>query len=67
LVYGREGDPDFGLVIALTPAGQRLMARVPASDTATLARLTALDRSPVGQAGATSRAGDGRLHWRFAA
>ena len=67
VVYGREGDPDFVLVIASTPGGQRLMARVPASDTATLARLTALDRSPVGQAGTTARADDGRLHWRFAA
>ena len=67
VVYDREGRPDFGVVIARTPEGQRLMSRVAASDTATLARLTALDRSPVGQAGTTSLGDDGRLHWRFAA
>ena len=67
VVYDRDGLPDFGIVIARTPDGRRLMSRVPASDAATLARLTALDHSPVGQAGVTSRADDGRLHWRFAA
>lgn len=67
VVYDRDGLPDFGIVIARTPDGRRLMSRVPASDAATLARLTALDHSPVGQAGVTARADDGRLHWRFAA
>lgn len=67
VVYGREGQPDFGIVIARTPDGQRLMSRVAATDTATLARLTALDRSPVGQPGTTSLDDDGRLHWRFTA
>lgn len=67
VVYDRDGRPDFGIVIARTPNGQRLMSRVAASDAATLARLTALDKSPVGYAGITSRGDDGRLHWSFTA
>ncbi len=63
VVYGRSGDADFGTVIARTPAGQRLMARVPASDTATLARLTDLDARPVGLSGTVEAGDGGRLHW----
>jgi len=66
VVYGREGEPEFGTVIARTPAGDRLMARVPASDTATLAALTDLDARPVGNAGTVTAGDEGRLHWRAA-
>ena len=51
VTYARDGEPLQGVVIARTPAGERLMARVPASDVATIARLTALDVSAVGMAG----------------
>jgi len=53
-------------VIGRTPQGARLMARVDASDAATLARLTSLDRSPVGSRGEVSRGGDGLLRWKAA-
>lgn len=66
VVYEREGHADFGIVIARTPDGRRLMARVAAQDTATLAHLTAQDRSPIGQAGTAYLGADERLHWRFA-
>ncbi len=63
VVYGREGEPQFGVVIARTPEGQRLMARVDAADTATLATLTDLERSPVGTDGSVTAGGDELLHW----
>lgn len=66
LICERSGQPEFGTVIGRTPQGQRLMARVPADDTATLARLTDLDRQPVGSAGQVSRLDAKRLRWAAA-
>ncbi len=51
VTYARDGEPLQGVVIARAPTGDRVMARVPASDAAGIARLTALDRSAVGTAG----------------
>ncbi|CAN5354898.1 hypothetical protein BH10PSE4_BH10PSE4_31620 [soil metagenome] len=51
VTYARDGAPLQGVVIARTPAGERVMARVPTSDAATLARLTAWDASAVGLEG----------------
>lgn len=64
VVYGRDGQPSQGIVIARTPAGERLMARVAASDAATLKVLTDLDRSPVGCSGSVSVGADELLDWR---
>lgn len=66
VIYGRDGAAQFGTVIARTPQGQRLMARVDASDDASLAVLTSLDRSPVGCTGQVWQAEDKLLHWRAA-
>jgi len=63
IVYQRDGTPDFGAVIARTPQCQRLMARVESKDTATLATLTDLDRSPIGSTGHVGIGSEGRLHW----
>lgn len=51
VTYARDGDPLQGVVIALTPDGRRIMARVPADDTETLAQLTSWSASAVGTAG----------------
>jgi len=64
VVYGRDGQPSQGIVIARTPAGERLMARVAAADVATLKVLTDLDRSPVGCGGSVSVGPDELLDWR---
>ena len=66
VVYGRDGTPEYGCVIGLTPAGERIMARVPATDTTTLARLTDLDSHPVGTAGLVGRLDARRLSWTAA-
>jgi len=63
IIYARDGQPEFGTVIARTPAGERLMARVPASDSASLAVLTNLDGQPVGTTGSVSRLDAKRLQW----
>jgi hypothetical protein len=65
--YDREGQPAFGIVIARTPDGRRLMARVPASDEATIRRLTDLDGSPIGLAGRVNRLNEELLGWTAAA
>ena len=44
----------------------RTLARVPASDKATLAHLLNMDRTPIGSQGAISKAGDGMQEWRAA-
>ena len=66
MVYGRSGAPDKGVVVGLTPQGQRLMARVDPADAATMGLLLDLDRSPVGSRGAVAAGGDGLLQWRAA-
>lgn len=64
IIYRRDGQPDFGTVIARTPAGERLMVRVAADDTATLRRLTDLDTQPIGAEGHVEPTVDGLLHWQ---
>lgn len=51
VTYARDGDPLQGVVIALTPDGHRVMARVPLGDPQSLALLTTRDRSAVGMVG----------------
>ena len=51
VIFARDGDPLHGIVITLTPDGQRVMARVPTEDPETLALLTCWSASPVGIAG----------------
>lgn len=63
VLYGRGNDPEFGTVIARTTDGRRLMARVPASDSASLQVLTDTSSTPVGRAGQVIRGMDNLLHW----
>lgn len=61
IVYGRDGQAEYGAIIGRTPQGHRLMARVPADDARTLAMLTALDATPIGRAGNIVRGAEGLL------
>ena len=51
VTYARDADPINGIVIARTPDGKRVMARVPASDSASIAILTSSDANAVGRGG----------------
>jgi acetyl-CoA C-acetyltransferase len=62
--YRRDGSVRFGTVIARTPDGARLLARVDASDTLSLNRLLNADAEAVGAAGLVSSDTEGLLHWR---
>ncbi|MGB3488673.1 MAG: acetyl-CoA acetyltransferase [Xanthobacteraceae bacterium] len=64
VIYGRGGAAEHGVVMLRTAENARTLARIPASDTQTLAHLTNLDHSPVGGLGSISTAADGILEWR---
>jgi acetyl-CoA C-acetyltransferase len=64
VIYGRNNVAEHGVVILRTADSARALARVPVQDTATLAHLLDMDRSPVGSRGAISTATDGVLEWR---
>lgn len=66
VIFGRDQQPEFGTVIARTPDGRRLMARVPAQDANAMQRLLSLTESPVGLSGRVGRLDDKRLSWTFA-
>ena len=61
--YGRDGEPQHGVVLARNPAGERVIARVDADDEAGIAFLTDGAVEPVGARGHTVRRGDA-LHWQ---
>jgi acetyl-CoA C-acetyltransferase len=63
-IYGRGGEVEHGVVMMRTSDNARALARVPASDGATLAHLLNLDRTPVGSSGNIVTAEDGVLEWR---
>lgn len=65
VLFDRDGAPQKGVVV-LRQGGARLLARVPATDHATLAALTDLDRSPVGLPGTVRPAPDGLAEWEIA-
>lgn len=64
ILYGRDGSVSHAVVILRSPGGTRGMARVPAGDERTLARLTDPDASPVGIDGVAVPAVDGIPNWR---
>jgi acetyl-CoA C-acetyltransferase len=66
IVYDRDGAARYGAVIGRTPAGERFVARVPAEDTATIARLESGAEEPVGMAGRAQLGEHGLIKWRFA-
>ncbi len=61
--YNRDGSIRFGTVIARTPEGERLLARVGLDDAATMARLLESARECVGADGTVAMGTDGLLHW----
>ena len=63
-IYGRNGDVEHGVVVLRTSDNARALARVPAHDSATLAHLLSMDRTPVGTLGTISTADEGVLEWR---
>ena len=65
-LYGRGGDVEHGVVMLRTQDDRRTLARIPASDSATLARLLDMDRTPVGSLGNITMAADGVPEWRVA-
>jgi hypothetical protein len=65
LLYDAHGAWEKGVAIVRTSTGARTMARVPATDTETLALLVSPARSPVGRSGVLNRAADGLLEWRM--
>lgn len=65
VLYGRDGAPTHGVAILRTSSGGRVLARVAADDTKTLALLTGLESSPVGATG-TVTINDAVPHWTVA-
>jgi hypothetical protein len=66
ILYDREGEVDQGVVVARTPAGERLLARVEQTDAAGLAVLTRLDATAIGAAGMVKANDSGMLFWTAA-
>jgi acetyl-CoA C-acetyltransferase len=51
VMYGSKGQPLQGVVVARTPSGDRLIAKVLREDVSSMAVLTDLHRSPIGSSG----------------
>ncbi|WP_407113684.1 acetyl-CoA acetyltransferase [Bradyrhizobium sp. LMG 9283] len=66
VLYGRGGDVEHGVVMLRTQDDRRTLARIPASDSATLAHLLDMERTPVGSLGEIAMARDGVPEWRAA-
>ncbi|MGH9693173.1 MAG: acetyl-CoA acetyltransferase, partial [Bryobacteraceae bacterium] len=64
VIYGRDNAAEHGVVMLRTAANARALARVPAGDRQTLARLLNMDRTPVGSTGDIVMADDEVLEWR---
>jgi acetyl-CoA C-acetyltransferase len=64
VIYGRNGNVEHGVVMLRTSANARALARVPAHDSATLAHLLNMDRTPVGSSGDIVGTDDGVLEWQ---
>jgi acetyl-CoA C-acetyltransferase len=63
VLHDRDGAPHHGVVILRLADGRRALARVPATDAATIALLKHPDRTPIGTAGHVAAAADGILQW----
>jgi acetyl-CoA C-acetyltransferase len=61
--FDRNGGPHHATIVARTPAGQRFIAHVPASDQPMLDRLISASPEPVGMTGLSEAHSDGRNHW----
>jgi acetyl-CoA C-acetyltransferase len=66
VLYDRGGEVEHGVVMLRTEDNRRTLARIAASDNATLAHLLNLDRTPVGSLGDITMAADSVPEWRVA-
>ncbi len=66
VVYGRDGAPRFGVVVARTPEGERFLSRVAGNDDVGIAALTEGKTEPVGRLGSAAKRDDGLQYWTFA-
>jgi acetyl-CoA C-acetyltransferase len=64
VIYRGNGEVEHGVVMLRTEDGRRTLGRIPAGDTATLAHLRDMDRTPVGSLGEIAMAQDGVPQWR---
>jgi len=64
VLFRQNGDVEHGVVMLRTEQDARTLARVNASDTATLAHLMNMARTPVGALGAITMAVDGVPEWQ---
>ena len=64
MIYKGKGEVEHGVVMMRTEGDARALARVPATDAATLEHLLNMDRTPVGSVGNVVTAEDGVLEWR---
>lgn len=64
VLYGRGGEVEHGVVMLRTADDRRTLARIAAGDSATLAHLLNMDRTPVGSLGEIKMAADGVPEWR---
>lgn len=64
VLYDRTGEPRLGVVVGLNPDGARFLAKVPASDPATIAFLTNGEAEPVGSSGQVVPGPDGIMLWQ---
>src|SRR5437660_7577129 len=65
VIYKGKGEVEHGVVMLRTEGDQRALARIPASDSATLSHLLNMDRTPVGSVGSIVTTDDGVLEWRM--
>jgi acetyl-CoA C-acetyltransferase len=63
VLHDRDGSPHHGVAILRLADGRRALARVPATDAATIALLKRAGRTPIGTPGQVAPAGDGVLEW----
>ena len=66
VIYRGNGEVEHGVAMLRTEDDRRTLARVPASDAATLAHLRDMDRTPVGTFGESRWREDGVPEWRVA-
>ena len=64
VIYRGNGGVEHGVVMLRTEDSRRTLARIPAEDTATLAHLRDMERTPVGSLGDIAMAEDGAPQWR---
>ena len=64
VIYKSKGEVEHGVVMMRTEADARALARVPATDAATLQQLLNMDKTTVGTLGKVVTAADGVLEWQ---